>query len=331
MTEIHSENALTKMRNHVARKLFSKPPYAPYVNLTGKKIIVTGASPGSIGFTTAKTFLLWGATVIITTRSKPEEAAKILRTQTGITSDTLYSYALDLTQADSVIRFATWYKKNHGPQLDVLINNAGIHLDLLSQWKEPKLTPDEFEIHWRTNYLGTAHLNYLLLPLLIKTGEKNGDTRIINVASHLHCKGSNSQIFEQTKPYSSWAAYGLSKLALIHNAFEIQRRYGKSNHLQGYALHPGSIATNISDKGLEGTGVIQKIRRLLAPLEAKLLLTPEQGAQTQIYCATQPNLPGGIYYERCQVATASSDTNDTVTAAKLWAETEKWIKDLEAN
>ena len=323
-----NDSAFSKIQNHLKRQLFTKPPYAPRVNLAGKKFIITGASANSIGFATAKTLLQWGATVVITTRSEPEKAAKSLRAETGITTDTLYSHPLDLSKSKSVKEFANWYKTTQGEQLDALINNAGIHLDLLSQWKQPKLTEDGLEIHWRTNYLGTAQLIQLLLPLLQETGKKHGDARIINVVSHLHCKGANSQLFEQTEPYNSWAAYGLSKLALVHNAFEIQRRYAKEYHLQGYALHPGSIATNISDKGLEGTGIIQKCRRLLAPLEAKLLLTPEQGAQTQIFCATQPHLQGGIYYDRCQPGKVSDDANDAAVAARLWVETGKWIKSL---
>ncbi len=326
--QLMTEDYLTKMQRHLTRQLFAKPPYAPHINLAGKQYIVTGASPNSIGFATAKTLLQWGATVVITTRSKPEEAAKALRTQTRITTDTIYSHELDLTKAKSVTEFAKWYKETRGELLDGLINNAGIHLDLLSQWKEPRLTNDKFEIHWRTNYLGTAHLNHLLLPLLIETGKKNGDARLINVVSHLHTKGSNSQLFAQTETYNSWSAYGLSKLALVHNAFEIQRRYARESNLQAFALHPGSIATNISDKGLEGTGIVQKMRRYLAPLEAKLLLTPEQGAQTQIFCATQPHLQGGTYYDRCQPGNVGDDANDAVIATRLWEETEKWIEGI---
>jgi len=45
---------------------------APKVNLSGKKIIITGASTGSIGYETANILASWGAHVIITTRSNPK-------------------------------------------------------------------------------------------------------------------------------------------------------------------------------------------------------------------------------------------------------------------
>jgi len=82
-------------------------------------------------------------------------------------------------------RFVRWFVATHGDRLDVLINNAGINLDLLSRWKEPRLTDDGFEIQWRTNYLGSAHLTHLLLPLLERTGKTTGDARVLNVVAHL--------------------------------------------------------------------------------------------------------------------------------------------------
>lgn len=320
--------ASKKMLRHLGRKLLAKPPFAEQVDLQGKKIIVTGASPGSIGFETAQTLASWGATVCITTRTKPNETAEALRRNVVAQGKqcSIDSHSLDLTQADSVIDFVNWYGSTHEEQLDVLVNNAGIHLDLLSQWKEPKLTDDGKEIHWRTNYLGTAQLNQLLLPLLKKTGELSGDARIINVVSHLHTKGTNQQLFVGAQPYNSWVAYGLSKLALIHNAFEIQRRFSSHHNLKSVALHPGSIASNIAHRGLDGHPLLQIFRRVFAPIERLILLTSEEGAQTQIHCATSPDLHGGEYYERCRPSLASADTKDKSVSERLWNDTQSWLK-----
>ena len=309
------------------RARFVRAAYAEPVDLTGKQIIVTGASPGSLGFETARTLVSWGASVVITTRSRPDYALEALRErlQYADARQRVDAHALDLSYSDSVTSFARWFAETHGERLDVLVNNAGIHLDLLSRWKEPRLTDDGFEVQWRTNYLGSAHLTYLLLPLLEKTGQATGDARVVNVVSHLHVKGANVDLFETTRPYNSWTAYGNSKLALMHMTNELQRRYAEKSHLQAYCLHPGSVFTNVADKGLEGTGVIEKLRRALSPVEAFFLKTPEEGAQTQIHCATSPRLPGGIYYEECQPAEPSQDAADEEVAARLWAETESWV------
>jgi len=304
-----------------------KTTYAVPVDVTGKTIIVTGATSGSLGFETARTLASWGASVVVTTRSNPDAAAEALRArlQYADARRRVDAHTLDLAYSDSVASFARWFAGAHGDRLDVLINNAGIHLDLLSRWTEPQLTDDGFEIQWRTNYLGTAHLTHLLLPQLEKTGRATGDARIVNVVSHLYVKGSNEDLFERTRPYNSWAAYGNSKLALMHMTNELQRRYAEESHVQAYCLHPGSVFTHVADKGLEGTGVIEKVRSALSPVEAFFLKTPEEGAQTQIHCATYPRLPGGLYYMDCRPAEASKDAEDAGVSARLWAETEAWV------
>ena len=187
---------IPKMIRHLGRTLFGSAPTAPVTDLTGKNAIVTGASPGSIGFETAKTLASWGANVIITTRSNPGDTVQALVSslqREGKTAN-IKGHTLDLTNAQSVNTFAEWFQDISENRLHILINNAGIHLDLLSQWKEPTLTSDGFEIHWRTNYLGSAMLTHLLLPQLKNAGAIDGDARVVNVSSHLHSKGLNSEL-----------------------------------------------------------------------------------------------------------------------------------------
>ena len=46
--------------------------------------------------------------------------------------------------------------------------------NILNPRVRPPLSEDGFEIHWRTNYLGTFHLTSLLLPLLKQGGLESG-------------------------------------------------------------------------------------------------------------------------------------------------------------
>ena len=62
----------------------------------------------------------------------------------------------------------------------------------------------------------------------------------------LHARGRNEGLDGDLSPYDSWSAYGTSKLALVHEAHEIERRYG-ARGLHGYSLHPGSVHTKIAD------------------------------------------------------------------------------------
>jgi NAD(P)-dependent dehydrogenase (short-subunit alcohol dehydrogenase family) len=236
----------------------------------------------------------------------------------AVTDDT---HPLDLTSRMSVDALASWVGASTH-RLDVLVNNAGIHLDLRSKWREAQLV-DGHEVHWRTNYLGAAQLTRLLLPLLLTTAETYGEARVVNVVSKLHERGRNAWLEGGVTPYDSWAAYGTSKLALVHEAAEIERRYGDRG-LHGYSLHPGSVYTKVADRGLETAPVLARLRKLAAPLERRSLATPEQGARTTVFCATAPDAVPGGYHRRSAVAEPSAEALDAAVAARLWDATSTW-------
>ncbi len=311
------------------RALFTPYPMAPRQDMRGKNIIVTGASVGSIGYETAKTLAAWGANVVVTSRSKVDSMVESLHNdlQNEGRPAQITGHTLDTTDPISVQSFVSWYHQTFNGKLDILINNAGIFSDIMGKWKQPHLSKDGYEIHWRTNYLGPMHLTHLLLPLLKKTAAENAEARVVFVASVVHEKGSNQDMLQQTRPYNSWQAYGNSKLAVVHSAFEMQRRFGPDN-IKTYVLHPGSIATNIAHKGLEGAKIFQTLLRMVSKLQMVLMLTPEQGAQTQIYCATQPHVKPG-YYDRSEAGKHNPDADVYQISKSLWDNTEQWVKSLQ--
>ena len=248
--------------------------------------------------------------------------------QAGVDENRISAYKLDLTDANSVNRFTTWYREEHDGKLHVLINNAGIHRNIFNSWKKPPLTNDGFEIHWRTNYLGAFHLTMRLLPLLKQSGLESGDARVINVSSHLHDRVDNEQLFNDNKHYHSWDAYGSSKLALIHFAFEIDRRYAEKYNLQSVALHPGFVNTNLTQmegpQGKAGTA----LHRISSALASMVLLPVSNGVQTVMMCASLQSLQGGQYYDRCCIADSTGDSKDVAASKRLWDQSEKWVRTL---
>jgi NAD(P)-dependent dehydrogenase (short-subunit alcohol dehydrogenase family) len=278
-------------------------------DLAGRVVVVTGAGPGSLGLATARTLSEWGADVAVSTRTEP-------------VSDLAW-HRLDLADRASVEEFADWLLDRYDGRLDVLVNNAGIHLDLRSRWTEPQVV-DGQEIHWRTNFLGTAHLTGRLLPALLSSASKTGDARVVHVVSKLHDRGANAAMFDGVRPYDSWAAYGTSKLALVHHAAELHRRHGEQG-LRAMSLHPGSVFTHIADRGLETSPLLARIRRVARPLERRALLTPEQGAQTSLHCVADPDVAHG-YFRGCAAAEPSAEALDVVASGRLWDETARWIE-----
>ncbi|WP_051786183.1 SDR family NAD(P)-dependent oxidoreductase [Endozoicomonas numazuensis] len=314
------------------KKPSKKITMAKPVDLKGKHMIVTGAAPGSLGYETAKQLLLWGASVVITTRNDTQDVAATLKQELGLPADkvSLGSHTLDLANTASVQNFVSWYTANYGSRLDALINNAGIHLDLLSKWKEPRLTEDGHEMHWRINHLGTAHLTDELLPLLRKTGREHGEARIVNVVSQLHSRGNNTLLFNPDRPYESWQAYGLSKLATMHFSNELHRRFNATDNIKSYSLHPAlksGATSNIAKRGLEEQPFLKWLLTISSRLGEAFMASTREGAQTQLHCATDKEAEGGHYYVNCLIAPVSSDANDKEAARRLWEQTNRWLRD----
>jgi len=294
-------------------------------NLEGKVVIVTGASPGGLGSATASLFLRLNATVIVTATT--EQRAKVAADEVGCEG-----HALNLRDADSIHEFVGWFNDKY-ECLDILVNNAGIHLDLLAQWKKPKLSEEGIELQWHTNFLGTFLLTHLLLPKLEQAADAKGEARIVNVVSELHRIGNKNKLLSvlETKGayesgYNSWRAYGQSKLALVLCTNELTRRETREGKkVFANSLHPGAVKTNVAGKGLSGNRVTLFVRDMLSCLESYLLKTPEEGAQTSLYCAISKELNGvgGKYFKDCKAKKPSSQALDIEFGEKLYDETLK--------
>jgi NAD(P)-dependent dehydrogenase (short-subunit alcohol dehydrogenase family) len=141
---------------------------------------------------------------------------------------------LDLTSEDSVNKAVEHIQVNYG-YLDVLINNAGVLLDLhqdLTTW-------DLFQKTFTTNVIGTGCLTVGLLPLLRKA--KAGPPRIIFVTSVM---GSLEKATDPTTIYYNidYKSYDASKAAVNMLMFNFARELddvgGKVN-----SVCPGLVKT----------------------------------------------------------------------------------------
>ena len=315
------------------KAIFLPHPKARPVDLSGKVIVVTGATPGSIGYESAKTFANWGAQVCVTARSAQSVEVCLQQFQNDLPEalkKNICVKQMDLQSSQSVSEFVSWFNSKY-QQLDVLLNNAGIYLDMLGQWTQEKQSEDGFEIHWRVNYLGSMQLTCELLPLLKKTANKSGEVRVIMVTSHMHDNCRNEEMFEGLKPYKSVKAYGRSKLALNHFAVHLHQKLHEQHKVKFICVHPGSIYTNLVSKGLEENPAVLALREKLAWIEKIILLSPQQGAQTQIMCATDSQIQSGGYYYRCARAAFAPTLKDRSAAEKLWQQSKEWLKSIQVD
>ncbi len=213
-----------------------------------KTALITGASMG-IGKALSEKLLSENYTVIGTCRSGliPE-----------ITHANFHAFPLDLSNEASI---ESAYKEisSKFPQIDLLINNAGIGPDLGLDNPEKKSYKSTFEV----NVSGTVFFTESLIKLI----PKNGIILIISskMGSINECVSSSS------------VAYRMSKTAL--------NMYTKilTNKLEGNisvaAIHPGWVKTTIMDSNME-----------LATL------TPEQSAEG-IYKFLISNFETGTFWD----------------------------------
>ncbi|MEV0933625.1 SDR family oxidoreductase [Streptomyces phaeochromogenes] len=140
------------------------------MKMTGNTILITGGTSG-IGLGLALRLHEAGNKVIVAGRRK-ELLDRITSEHPGIEA-----LVLDVADPASIARAAESVATSH-PQLNVLVNNAGIMLP--ENLLDPASLPVA-EDHVTVNLLGTIRMTYAFLPLL----EGKNDAVVMNVTSAL--------------------------------------------------------------------------------------------------------------------------------------------------
>jgi len=274
-------------------------------NLDGKLCLVTGGNSG-IGRVTATELARAGAHVIIACRSIERTKPILSEMRRAAESERIELMRLDLASFASVRAFAADFLKRD-LALHVLVNNAGLA-------GTRGVTADGFELAFGTNYLG----HFLLTNLLVERLEASAPARIVNVASVLHHAARRidfAAVERKTRTLTGVHEYSVSKLALVLFTKELALRLA-GRGLTSYAVHPGAVASDIW----------RRIWWPARPLAKTVMITPEAGAKTTLYCATAPELAtqSGRYYVRCREHRPSRIAQDRALAAELWRRSAEW-------
>jgi len=278
--------------------------------IDNQTVLVTGGSSG-IGMATAAALAERGANITITSRhaDRGESAASAIAANTGATVKVAL---LDLTNLDSVREFAIRFREEHD-QIDVLVNNAG---NVFGSRRE---TADGFEMTFGTNHLGP----FLLTSLLQGSLGNKGPTRVINVSSVAHTNAKEGILFDdlgwKNRRYKMMDVYGHSKLANILHASGINHRTGPD--VQAYAVHPGVVGTSFGGRG--GSTVV----RFATKFGKRWMRTPEEGADTIVWLATEPEVDTdeGIYFSDRKTEKTTRFARDDEQAARLWQVSETLV------
>lgn len=275
-------------------------------SLSGRTVLVTGASSG-IGLATARRLAALGAHVVMVsrTRKRGEKARdRAVRAVPGASLDLLVA---DLSTTGAVAGAAAEFK-SRCPRLDVLVNNAAV---LTSR---RRVTPEGFEMQFFVN-----HLSYFLLTgHLIDRLVASAPSRVVNVASTAHSRGViDFDDLQLEHHYQGYRAYANSKLMNVVFTYELARRL-EGTGVTANCLHPGIIHTNLlrnfSSVINVGFHILQRFFK-----------QPDDGAELPVYLASSPDVAGvtGKYFRHGAEMGTSAVSNDRDIQRRLWEESER--------
>ncbi|MCI2244452.1 SDR family oxidoreductase [Xanthomonas sp. PPL568] len=257
-------------------------------SLRDKIAIVTGASPGGLGYETALALAGAGASVVLAARNPGKAEAARQAILAAHPAADMRVEALDLAQLASVAAFAARIAARD-PRLDLLINNAGVMAP-----PQRQATADGLELQFGSNYLGHFALTARLLPLLRAAPE----ARVVNLSSLAHRQGRiDFDDLQCERPYRPWKAYGQSKLAMLMFSLELQRRSDAQGwDVRALAAHPGIAQTALIANGPAVDGRRTAIGAATQWLAPWISHSAAAGALPTLYAATSPNAQPGGYY-----------------------------------
>ncbi|KAK0423135.1 hypothetical protein QR680_007991 [Steinernema hermaphroditum] len=278
--------------------------------MAARVFVVTGGNRG-IGYAIVKGLAEkeTNAVVYLTARksSEGEEAVQKIKEELGakLKSD-VRAVAVDITDAATGKKLAEYLKAEHGG-LDVLINNAGFAFK-----NDATESPfHQAEVTIGINYYGTKLISSFLTPLIRTNGRvvnvcsqagvmKGGMMMTVKYSDENIAKLHDPNVTEQTiddfvEKYKVLAqenrrkeggypesAYCVSKAAEIALTM-MQARELKAKGIKVNACCPGYVSTGMTSY--------------------KGQLTVEEGADTPIFLATDPNAPDGKFvYQRKEIS-----------------------------
>ena len=275
-------------------------------SMIGKTCLVTGANSG-IGKEIARGLAAEGARVLMVARNPERGEAARAEVAESTDNDSVELLLCDLSSQRQVRRLADEVLDRCG-ELHVLVNNAGLTLG------ERTLTEDGIEATFAINHLAPFLLTEFLRERLVASAP----ARVVTVASDAH-RGSKIDFEDPSgeRKFSSWGAYGQSKLANILFTCELARRLDGTD-VTATCLHPGVVRTGF---GRQGPAFI----RVFLKVAGVFLLTPERGADTAIWLAASTEVDGasGGYYEKRRLAEPSRAARDPESARRLWRLSER--------
>jgi dehydrogenase/reductase SDR family member 12 len=283
--------------------------WKPTPDLSGRQIVVTGASSG-LGAATSEILAEAGATVHMVVRdlAKGKRVRADISERTG--SGHLRLWRCDIADQSSVRDFTARFRAEV-PKLDALVNNAGV------MPPERTRSADGIELSFATNVTGPLLLARELLPVL----RAAAPGRVVNVSSGgmYGAKLDAGDIQLENRDYDPVRFYAHTKRCEVILTEICQERLG-SGEVVFNATHPGWADT----PGVQES--LPRFRKLMGPA----FRDARQGADTFAWLCWAPEAlarPGSFWHDRAPRPTHKLPTTKESREARerLWDECNRLI------
>ncbi len=270
--------SFTRLGHDIRSRTDSWQPVS--TDMTGKVVVVSGATSG-LGQAAANELAELGATMVLVgrDRGRTSAAAQALSERTGNESITVG--IADLGDLEAVRALADQLVENHD-RIDALLHNAGALSDVRQE------SPDGIEMTVASQVVGPFLLTALLLPQL----RAAAPGRVITMSSGgMYSVPLAVGQLQMGDDYRGSEQYARAKRAQV-TLNEMWAARVDPADVVFHSMHPGWADT----PGVEAS--LPTFRKVLGPL----LRSPEQGADTMVWLATDDGEPvtrsGGFWLDR---------------------------------
>ena len=236
--------------------------------LHGRTALITGASRG-IGQAIAQDYAQEGANLVLSASN--EAALQRVKSELDEFGVDVSYYVADLSLQSDIERLFA-HAVQHHPKLDVVVNNAGVHLG--KPFTEH--TMEEFDRLMKIN----VYAVFQLTQLAVRHMQKLGRGKVINISSTAGKWESMNQAAYNT---SKHAVVGLSKCVALENA---------KNGINVNTICPGIVETDIirnaqarvvEDSGISAEQFTEQVENQI-PIGR--MLQPDEVANIAVYLAS---------------------------------------------